>query len=433
MSSISQELSKRSNHAKWIAMLELYKEICSKGGYIFGGAVRDYVKRTLAAQKFEKFCNSNCYKFKDCYDNKNIQPETYTDRNLFPNDIDIYIHDAEYKLLFNDLISYFDIKSSDSTDINYFFENDTLLADAIEFKRVYINLFKSVGSKMMDIILKNVKHDFQIKIDFIIVKPHYRNNNSTRNGGSLFPPFGKFDFTVNHLFMYDDNGDISIDISKDILVNKYESNQNTHQQIYHSIIEPLQVQKTKNDLLTRIFSDIENSIADPIYPTPKNMFRLQLKYGTDYKFIPDSYRIHKMVSKGYKIDIYRFLKNYNNFTIIDKPESNPNNPDKCIICFDELTSDKKAIQYNGCCSAKFDIECFIRYIQNPQMTDNPNSREITCPHCRTPYKNECPCYLMEFVGILLHKFKVFSKEENCPDCINSTCDKWIINCNCGNK
>ena len=142
MSSISQELYSRSNHAKWVAILELYKEICNKGGYIFGGAVRDYIKRTLAAQKFEKFCKLNCYKFKDCYHNKNVQPETYFDRNLFPNDIDIYIHDAEYKLLFNDLKSKFDMNISDCVDINYFFTNDILLADAIEFKRVYINLIK---------------------------------------------------------------------------------------------------------------------------------------------------------------------------------------------------------------------------------------------------------------------------------------------------
>lgn len=431
--SISQELSNRVNHAKWTAMLELYKNICMNSGYIFGGAVRDYVKRTLAAKKFEKFCKLNSYNFKDCYNNKNVDLETYADRNLFPNDIDVYLYEFEFQDLINILQAKYNIRCSDSADINYFFENDALLADAIIFKRVYIDLVKHNDSRIMDIILKNVKYNFQIKIDFIIVKTQYKDNIETANGGALFPPFDKFDFTVNHLFMYNNNGDISIDVSKDILEYKSDDQSN----IYQSIIQPLQMQNNKHEILKQIYSDIENSIADPIYPTPKKMFRLKCKYGDGYKVIPDSYRIHKMISKGYKLDIYRFLKtssNFSNYNLTIIEPGNPDildSPDKCIICFDELTNERRAIQYNGCCNAKFDLECFIRYIQNPQMSDNLDTNEITCPHCRTPFKNACICDIMQFIGILLHKFRVFNKEESCHECINSTCNKWIINCNCG--
>ena len=54
--SITEILGGRVNHAEWVLLLKLYRKICANGGIIFGGAVRDYVKRTLAAQKYEEFC-----------------------------------------------------------------------------------------------------------------------------------------------------------------------------------------------------------------------------------------------------------------------------------------------------------------------------------------------------------------------------------------
>lgn len=451
--SISEILCGRVNHANWVSMIKLYKNICVCGGIIFGGAVRDYVKRTLAAEKYEEFCNINKINFKTEYNNETVCPDTYKARQILPNDIDVFIHEKDYYKFISRIEEEYEIIKTDAE--NYFFKKADLFDNAIIFKKIYVKLINSSSNHLIDILLKGVKYDFNIKIDFVILKTEYKKHEESFNGGLLFPPFGNPDFDVNQLFMYNENkvsNDINIDILnicfKESLFNSFEYESSNF--IDNSLIrlQPLKTHKLKNSKLLEIFENISSNIAIPFNPEYLNILKMRKYYGLDYNFTITYNRINKMIKKGYNINILKSLQNTSKINIYSplsyKSSSHSDIHDihdnKCIICFDELTEDIKCIddnlsniyiQYNECCNARYHFDCFIKYIENHQKSDK---NYITCPHCRSEFKNECPCSITNFYIELLHYYKVIKKVIDCDCYYNyySRCDKLItINCNCG--
>lgn len=451
--SITEILGGRVNHAEWVLLLKLYRKICANGGIIFGGAVRDYVKRTLAAQKYEEFCITNKLNFKKGYNDNMVCPDTFKSRRILPMDIDVFINEKDYKNLIDKIQAKYDIKEKTGY-INYFFEkNSDLFEKAIIFKQIDISLIRECDYELMHILLGKVKYNFKIKVDFIILKNEYKQHKEAYNGGLLFPPFGNPDFDINLLYMYNDRH-VSYDIKIDILETYFNRirkpsycsiSDNSGDSLFR--LHSIKFNTIKNNKLMEIYHNIEYNIATPFNPEYINKYEIFNINNPDYKYNCNytiAYnRIFKMVLRGYKLDIYKCLENTSTFTVYSPPASNQsgnqsdNQSDdlhsdtkKCIICFDGFTVDNKCISYNNCCNAGYHLECFIKYIKNHQKSED---YYIKCPHCRSELKYNCPCKITNFYSELLHKYKVAIDDIDCDSCIaDDNCENWdMIICNCG--
>ena len=271
----NDKILKKINHATYVSLIKLYKVICNYKGIIFGGAVRDYVKRILAVEKFREYCSKNKLNFNESYNDENIYPETFKDRTILPADIDIHITEENYKKLIEELNKNYDIKVNEHIDITpYLFDSHELLKDAIIFKKAKINFIRKKERKIFEILLGDDIIDFNnfnIKIDFIIIKNEFTEHYEFYDGGLLYPPFGTPDFDVNLLYMFlDKDNNISIDVLNEIL---YKSH------LEHTEFSPFKRNNKKYEILQLIYKNIENSVALPIYPNLRNNY-------TDIRFQP---------------------------------------------------------------------------------------------------------------------------------------------------
>jgi hypothetical protein len=429
-------LNGRSNHAKWVALIELYNIICNYGGLIFGGATRDYIKRTLAAKKFYEFynstldskngnkekkeCKNNCKKE---YNNKEYHPESFEDRTLLPNDVDVYIKEDSYEELVKILQTIYDVKNSmGKDDICYFFKQNKLFTDALEFRRYYINFLQPCSDKLFKLLVNDTIDDsnlLRIKIDFIVLKKSFYENYEAKDGGLLYPPFGNPDFDINQVGMYSINNNIEIKIFNSLLRFYYTELYNS------SAINPLEYMDIKYKAQLELFSNIEHSIAVPLYP---HIQQVKLIFGADYKPQINVWRLRKIYNKGYIINSEKTLG-------LIKPikysldDFIHNEEDKCIICLDIFSKNKKWFQFGCICNVKMHLECYAKYIRKPTLNEY---NSILCPHCREPNSRECPCALMNFMSSINHRFRLLddnSSNDKCLDKDNS-CTKWYYKCKC---
>lgn len=430
---LNELLNGRINHAKWITLLNLYNIICSNGGLIFGGATRDYIKRTLAAKKFYEYCipdkkdlKKECKReFNKEYNNKEYHLESFKDRTLLPNDIDVYIKEDSYKELIKILQKEYYVKMGiGNDDICYFFKQNELFTSALEYKRCCINFLMPNGYKLLNILFAdNITKLLKIKIDFIVLKKSFYENEQAIDGGILYPPFGNPDFDINQVGMYSVENNIEIKIFNS-LQRFYSSN------IYNSIaINPLENIETKYKIQHELFNNIEKSIAVPIFP---NIRQVKMIFGADYKPQINIWRLRKIYKKGYAIDGHKTLGliKHIKYALDDFIH---NDEDKCIICLDIFSKEKKWFQFGCICNVKMHLECYTKYIRKPSINEYDT---ILCPHCREPNTRECPCSLMNFMSSLNHRFKLLndtSSDDRCLDsvnCIDNLCTKWYYKCKC---
>jgi len=427
---LNQLLIGRANHTKWVALLRLYKIICNNGGLIFGGATRDYIKRTLASKKFYEYCECN-KKFKKEYNNKEYHPESFKDRTLLPNDIDVYIKEDSYKELIKILQRVYVVRMGmGSDDICYFFKQNEIFTNALEYKRCYVNFFKPVDTELLNILFAdNITKLLNIKIDFIVLKKNFYENEQAIDGGILHPPFGNPDFDINQVGMYSVENNIEIKIFNSLL--RFHLNE-----LYNVFgINPLENMEVKY-IQQELFRNIANSIAVPIYP---NIQQVRMIFGANYKAQINFWRLLKIYKKGYAIDgrgtlgLFKHIK-YASDDFVHNDE------DKCIICLDIFSREKKWFQFGCKCNVKMHLECYTKYIRKPSV--NEYNTNILCPHCREPNIGECPCSLMNFMSSLNHRSKLLetynSSDDKCldsshsPNDMDNICTKWYYKCKCCN-
>lgn len=435
-SKMNELLNGRVYHAKWVALLELYNIICNYGGLIFGGATRDYIKRTLAAKKFYAFWHSNLdskngneekkeyrNKCKKEYNNKGYHPESFEDRILLPNDVDVYIKEDSYKELIKILQTVYNVKNSMGTDdICYFFKQNKLFTDALEYRRYYINFLQPCSNKLFKLLVNdtiNFSNLLRIKIDFIVLKKPFYENDKAKDGGILYPPFGNPDFDINQVGMYSVNNNIEIKIFNSLLRFYYSD-------IYNSSeINPLGNMDVKYKAQQELFSNIENSIAVPLFP---NVQQVKMIFGADYKPQINVWRLRKIYNKGYIINSEKTLGlikpiKYALDDFIHTEE------DKCIICWDIFSKDKKWFRFGCICNVKMHLECYVKYIRKPTINEY---NAILCPHCREPNTRECPCILMNFMSSINHRFRLLDDNSSDDKCLDkdNLCTKWYYKCKC---
>jgi hypothetical protein len=414
----------RINYTKWVGLLGLYKVICSSGGMIFGGAPRDYIKRTTASKKFyEYFTSQNLNKllYKKNYNDKKCNEETYEDRTLLPNDIDVYITEDNYTKLIKKLgKEYYIYNSKSKKHVCYFLETIGLFRDALEYNRCYINFLKPKSNKLISMLVGDyVNNTMKIKIDFVVLKNSHKDNNEARDGGLLYPPFGNPDFDVNQLgmFMVDDN--IEIKVFNSLL--KFQINTYSGQYT----INPIEIMDIKSRVLKEVIDNIINWVAVPVFP---DVNQIRKVFGDSYQPNVNFLRADKMADKGYCINGEKTIAKIK-YIKCQPLDYVSNEDDKCIICLDIFTETRKWFAFGCNCNVKMHLECYAKYIRNPTIDATDN---ILCPHCRSPNQNVCPCIIMNFMSSLNHWCKLTDSDKVCIKCIqnnyNDQCLKWYYQC-----
>ena len=409
-------LDKNMNFTKWKNYLKLYHVICKNNGLIFGGATRDYVKRSIAAKKFAAFCKANKIDFKKHYMNSETDPNTFRDRTLLPNDIDVYIHENDFNTLCKDIIIHYMHYELKGCNPSYLFTNNEVLKKSLNHYVYEIDFLGKHGSMFLKTVFDiDGFEPFRIKIDYIVLKNDFVEHRESVLGGYMFPPFGNPDFDVNQLYMqYTTIGGFSIKINPSMLQSMIDEH------IFNAFDRDDVTQKLK----AKIFKNIENNVAVPIMP----------RLSQFHKVLPITKprvnlgRLSKMVDKDYKVTVNDTLTYDKTYT--KAPEDYVyNEEDKCIICFDAFSAEKPWFQMGCECNVKMHLLCMSKYVRNPSMNA---SREMTCPHCRTHFRH-CHCHMFNFINSLKHKGDVLEGRTRCKDCnfnTDSICSAWYKPCTC---
>ena len=407
---------KNTNYALWKNYLTLYSLICRNKGIIFGGATRDYVKHSIAAKKFGVFCKENKINFKDSYMKHYIQPETFSDRTLLPNDIDVYIYEEDFQNIKDTMQYNYMHYEKKGTSPCYLFTNNEALKQAINHYVYEIDILGKHGRSFINTIfgIENTK-SFRIKIDYIVLKEsfkHYRGQHC----GYFFPPFGNPDFDVNQLYMqYTPECGLSVKVSRSLIDCI----------IINDIFSPFDNDEIIEKLKAKIYKNIENDIAVPILPNIDD-FNSVLPESKPHINLG---RLKKMLYKGYDVSIIDTLT-YNRLYTKAPEDYEHNEEDKCIICLDTFTTVNPWYQIGCKCNVKMHLLCMSKYVRTPNMTVELEDNTMKCPHCRTKFRN-CHCEIINFINSLKHKADVLSEKIHCSKCnflSDVDCTAWYKQC-----
>ncbi len=299
---------------RWKMMVELKKIIQQTGGSIYGGFVRDQIIHDNHADYFYEYVHSlnlSDDEINEKYNNPEFMPE-HKDRCLLPSDIDCYMSTKSLEQLRSVELKkkHYYMKIKHTQKANFYFtqkNNSNLLSELLHTKAtIYFNINRLL-SDFLDIT--------HVGVDVDII--HTENNDI-----DIYKELSRnFDFECNSLIL-NSNDEIQLPYS----IGKY---------------------MTPYDKLKRI-----NSIIDDI----KN--KKAIVIGNDS---PASFRIVKMVKKGWQIDSTSF-QIQNLTTAYDG---------YCIICQDELTVNRMYVKDRNC-DARFHLKCYLTMVKH------------------THFKHECP-------------------------------------------
>lgn len=359
---IQSMFTKNINYFNWKNYLEVYRIICKHNGIIFGGATRDYVKRSIAAKKFATFCKHNKLNFKEHYTNIDTDPDTYIDRVLLPTDIDVYIHEKDFNTLRDKIAKYYmhyEIKNSNQS---YLFTNNNVLKEAINHVVYEIDFLGKHGNIFLEKIFGIIVGPFRIKIDYIVLKSAFEQRPESCMGGYLFPPFGNPDFDINQLYLqYTMLSGFTIKVTNTLI----KSMINSHN------FNAIDCDEVIQNIKSQIFNNIENNVAVPIMPILTEFTKI-LPHTKPHINLG---RLRKMIDKGYKVSIIDTLTYDKIYTKAPK-DFQYNEEDKCIICLNTFSDEKPWYQMGCSCNVKMHLLCMSKYVRNPSMNEE---HYMTCP------------------------------------------------------
>jgi hypothetical protein len=462
---IEAEIIRRFNKAKWQSLLELYEEI-AKEGIIFGGAPRDYIARVTAAKDYYEFCEQNKIDADINYNNPEVSPDTFKDRNLYPEDIDVFISDeALAEFVKKACKKHVLVKKSSGPGHNYFFESNPLFKQALRLEKWEVSLinFSCAKAKMMLLGKSITTVKTLIRVDFVVIKNEFLNDGEYENFGMLYPPFGNPDFDVNQLMFKWDKEDSSLAVKPMPYIKRYFTSKINRR----NFTRPLDKEREANILLESIVANIKAKHARAIYPDVKQYIKCN---GSDYVFGIDSHRISKIKIKGYSfvpldsIFPYGFKKFWapNDYTYnhththtsetasevtvagvssksgtvdLSAPKEEE---DVCIICQDVFTADNRWFNCCKTCTGKMHINCFSQAQRNELVR---TLSYVRCPHCRTE-TYDCNCKALTFINKLIWANITDGKDtfdrvcaEKCTECqeylnfrLSPHCRCWLVQC-----
>jgi hypothetical protein len=435
---INNELSRRISKAKWVATTNLLSSLCWHGGVIYGGAVRTYIQRVSAAKKYYAFCQDNHVDADDNYCNKNIHPQSYEDRNIFPADIDVFINESKFTSFMSDIGKDYNLKKKNTGGAKYFFESNELFKKTLKLEKYRGNFINFSDSVLSDIILRSsrtnsvkVECNLDIKIDFVIIKDEYSKYRDELS--ILYPPFGNPDFDVNLLCfrtdMSDAEGDLTIKplpILKKLLVQRWYSSDT-----YYLKFKPLEEYTITKTIMDDIITNIIEKRARPVFPDLEDYYRV---FGKDKMVAIDHHRTEKILSRGYKIDKWNLIiskmleskiiwapSDYNYETGSDLEDQ-----DKCVICYDTFSKDNRWFKCCKQCTCKMHQTCMSRYLKSIRLSHEG----VDCPNCRTLITNvDCPCKFITFFNAIDYVINALAKKK-CSDCSRFIRTNTLRSCEC---
>jgi len=452
---IEAEIIRRFNKAKWQSLLELYERIAMKG-VIFGGAPRDYIARVTAAKDYYEFCTQNKIDADINYNNPEVSPDTFRDRNLFPEDIDVFISDEALDEFVkeaskNNVL----VKRSSGPGHNYFFESNPLFKEALRLEKWEISLinFSSAKAKMMLLGKSVFMAKTLIRVDFVVINNEFLNHEEYKSYGMLFPPFGNPDFDVNQLMFKWDTEDSSLAVKPMPYIKRYF----TIKMHGRNITRPLDKERDVNTLLENIVANIKAKRTRAIYPDVKQYIKCN---GSDYVFGIDSHRINKIKIKGYSFvpldtifpcgfkkfwapDDYTYTHTHTGASASSQPSTvdlsaSKEEEDVCIICQDVFTAENTWFNCCKTCTGKMHLSCFSQAQRNELVR---TLSYVRCPHCRTE-TYDCNCKALTFINKLIWANITDGKDtvdrvctDKCTDCneylnfrLAPHCRCWLVQC-----
>ena len=416
------EMLRRFYKAKWVAITNIYN-IISRFGLPYGGAIRDYIARISAADAYYAYCKEKEIDGYSNYNNRYVHRESFADRNLIPNDIDIFITKKKFAELIKILETKFRLKKQ-LAGYNYFFESSKILKAALTHEKWVLTLFSFPDDYVQGILLGNkiLKKTYELSIDFVIINDDYLDHIAYRKKGILYPPFGNPDFDVNLLSFYQDSKGclqvgplpylVEILTPSDMEVNALNSYENN------------------KVIMDSVIANIKNKRAQPIFPFKEQYARV---FDAKRAIGINAYRVLKMVRKGYKIDCIDTIMPDDVTRLWPTVHTEHGTEAACSICKELFTNENRAFDACSKCPRKMHLKCFCDFLKDVNPTSAPHN-SILCAECgEVSFPEDCPCDLVNF----LNKITFLSNKKNwitrtpCTVCRRwySECKCWFLNCN----
>ena len=366
---IRQEFLTVVNQTHWRVISTIIEKMTKLGAIPYGGCVRDLVAREYGNQMYSHFCLSSgmtdAEKLTGYYD-ASVHPESYEQRTLLPEDIDVFALTQNQHTAIIDYLEQISSKYTVNDEVfGQYVENlDMNIARKLRLQKIKCSIFDSgwMNYLFMRSIFgvnatKKLRKNLKISIDLVSVLPGYENDIK-----KLYPPFNSPDFRCN-LLTIESHGDFRMKIS--ILPNTLdavEALNRTDRKAYD--FQPLFDTLCINESLENIFNDIKEKRAVLMSP--------------DVPFA----RLEKMFKKGYK---FEFSHCFKEMTAIETPSIQC--PEICIICRDFFQADDKMYHFGCSCKAVYHLPCFLNSVAAAQSTHR-------CSMCRS----DCPwyCKLLKF-------------------------------------
>jgi len=408
---------RRNAKLKWVTIKKLYHTL-SEYGLPYGGAVRDFIARTTAADSYYAYCKEHNINEEVNYDKLKVHRESFTYRNLLPNDIDIFITKKKFEELIKYLGENYILKKKTIANPTYFFKSCDLLKAALTHEKWDLCTF--LRDDAIYILFGKVipKQYFELSIDFVIINDDYLQNNEYVYRGILYPPFGNPDFDVNLLSFYiDDNN--SLQITPLPYLQQLHSFQ-------HAIIEnPLQAYETNKLIMDSIITNIKSKKAFPVFPI-KELYTSVFGYSKIAGI--NGYRLTKMLLKRYNIEFYNTILPLGVLSLWEKQYTENEETDaSCSVCKKLFTNENRA--FNACskCPRKMHLICLASFLANAKPS-NTQYDSISCFDCgQTPFAENCPC---EIVNFLLKIIDYIDKPKSLSTRLDLDCKHWNTDCKC---
>jgi hypothetical protein len=329
------------NRAIWKFYMKVIQVIIENEGKIFGGAVRDiYSRHYYAGQFYNKYgtrdLDGKNWEYKK-YTDATFCPET-KDRFSLPKDIDACIKNDKLQNVLRILhLNHFKVHTIFSRDAKKYLPNIFVEEGEVTHYRIKIkpdifirmeipNIMRDILAPQFNYLIEQSRMINQqmgyITLDLMV-------NMTDRD---IDPPYGNLDFECNGLILTQDG----IRLSRCLRPAS----------AYKDSIYPLQISEKLHDVQKDI-------IAKRAIPVPSNCI------------MDSTYRISKMLSKGYTIVYLTIEKNIS----IDETQT-------CIICHEDIN------QMNHvklkCCNARYHPNCLVRAAFMGQTAIYSTNRCIMC-------------------------------------------------------
>ena len=363
------------NRINWKSFTNAIDLIIENGGKIFGGAVRDMIARDIAARRFIQWRSEQENNFRLFYTDLNNHPSS-SDRVIMPKDIDAVIHHSKLENLITNLKkNKFQVKLKWMRDAKNYLPNINVPVGTIQHHRYVICPkttlnFKELSDEVRSLIntecraainiINNMTSNIQkIIIDLMVIM----------NDEKYDPPFGNLDFECNGL-----------------ILTKYGIRLCSYLNV--SLTDTPQCRKCDPILIQayieKIKKDIVNKIAHPILKITENTY-------------PMEYRIEKMKSKGYTIELVLV----NKVTEDIVPNSDGSHPSTCIICHGDLLKDD---HYKlNCCDARYHSKCLVNACFIGHLSISQTHRCIMC-------RRDVPPLLIPEINVLRNENNLIEEE-----------------------